>query len=441
MSQSWLSLYRPASFRGVPFYVEVAEATGGRRLAVTELLDQDDADVADMGGAEKRYPVTAYLIGDGYFAARDALRRACDARGAATLVHPYYGTLTVRSGAYRVRDERDRGGYCVFEVEFVQSAPPPTARGNANTASGLLSGLGRLLPVITQAYAYGSLIADRPSVLLGFAENLLGGAADSFLGLPASTTLGLIVSASGWLGSAASGPAATASLVAGTLSDAADAVVAAQQAQALAAVSGDSVGGTVPNLSPSTDLTGGLATLAGWGATLPPVPALAGLYGTSTGYAGYVGPADPAQAPPGVAPLAVLQAATQQALVDLVAGATVAAVATIYAQLDFPTADAADAAAQQLGGLIDDRITAAAYAGADDLYRAWSIVQGLVVTDMTLRAQGLPSRATYGLPRSLPSLVLAQRLYADPTRADELVALNDVSHPAFMPASGIRLSA
>ena len=35
--------------------------------------------------------------------------------------------------------------------------------------------------------------------------------------------------------------------------------------------------------------------------------------------------------------------------------------------------------------------------------------------------------------RSLPALVLAWKLYQDPSRAAELVARNDIPHPSFMP--------
>jgi prophage DNA circulation protein len=73
-------------------------------------------------------------------------------------------------------------------------------------------------------------------------------------------------------------------------------------------------------------------------------------------------------------------------------------------------------------------------------YRALVALHGSVTRDLINRALQLPSRVTYSFPRSLPSLVVSWRLYADSTRADELVAQNKVIHPAFMPASGIALS-
>ena len=89
--------------------------------------------------------------------------------------------------------------------------------------------------------------------------------------------------------------------------------------------------------------------------------------------------------------------------------------------------------------LIDQRSVDAADAGLDDLYRGWQAVAAIAVQDITQRAQQLPRLASYSLPGSLPSLTLAQRLYGDAARADELVALNNVPHAAFMPRSGQRL--
>ena len=83
---------------------------------------------------------------------------------------------------------------------------------------------------------------------------------------------------------------------------------------------------------------------------------------------------------------------------------------------------------------------AAAGAGQDDLWRAWQAIMALTMNDMISRAQALPSLASYVLPDPLPSLVLAQRLYQDPTRAALLEQLNDVPHPLFMPAGGLWLT-
>jgi prophage DNA circulation protein len=53
----------------------------------------------------------------------------------------------------------------------------------------------------------------------------------------------------------------------------------------------------------------------------------------------------------------------------------------------------------------------------------------------------LPRMVAYAFPRNMPSLVLAQRIYHDASRADELRDENHVVHPLFCMRSGRALSA
>jgi hypothetical protein len=163
----------------------------------------------------------------------------------------------------------------------------------------------------------------------------------------------------------------------------------------------DPVLGTPFVVAPAADVSGGLATLATWApasaAATPPAPSQAG-------------------------GLAAQQAAQQTAVTSLVQGNAVAALAFVYASIDWPYADAANAARTQLLGLFDVQTEAAADAGQDDLYRGWLALTALAMQDLIARAQALPSLASYRTPT--PSVVLAQRLYQDPSRASGLEQLN-----------------
>jgi prophage DNA circulation protein len=165
-------------------------------------------------------------------------------------------------------------------------------------------------------------------------------------------------------------------------------------------------------MSVQGDPSGGLADLANWGADI-----MAANPGTS------------------------LQAANARATVDLVRGAAVAALAELYAGMDWASADAASAARDQLADLLDARQLAAAAAGQDALFAAWQGLASVALQDLTLRARQLPQLIGYARPRPPAALALAYRLYQDATRASELVALNDAPHPLFMPTSGKALAA
>ncbi|MFB0491945.1 prophage DNA circulation protein [Methylobacterium sp. OAE515] len=85
--------------------------------------------------------------------------------------------------------------------------------------------------------------------------------------------------------------------------------------------------------------------------------------------------------------------------------------------------------------------SAAADAGDAVGYRALVGLRAAMVRDLTDRSRPLPKLVTYTFGRGRSSLTLAQRLYGDAGRADELVAENDVVHPLFAPRAGRALSA
>jgi len=93
----------------------------------------------------------------------------------------------------------------------------------------------------------------------------------------------------------------------------------------------------------------------------------------------------------------------------------------------------------------------AAFASAEDfaagqfdneVWRALTSAHAAVVRDLTARARPLPRIVPYAFGTRMPLLTLANRLFGDAGRADELLAENrDTVHPLFMPAAGRALSA
>jgi len=96
----------------------------------------------DMGRKARKYSVSAYVIGNDYMAQRDRLLTALEQGGSATLIHPFYGSLTVNvDGEIKVHHSRDNGGMCEISLQFVESGQLvyPTAGGataqNVKTAA------------------------------------------------------------------------------------------------------------------------------------------------------------------------------------------------------------------------------------------------------------------------------------------------------------------
>ena len=118
----WIFSLQPASFRGVSFKVSEDEATIGRRAVTHEFPQRDIPYTEDMGRKARRYSVSAYVIGDNFMAQRDRLLSALEAGGPGTLIHPFYGTLTVNvDGEVKCRHSRDNGGMCEISLQFVES--------------------------------------------------------------------------------------------------------------------------------------------------------------------------------------------------------------------------------------------------------------------------------------------------------------------------------
>jgi prophage DNA circulation protein len=101
----------------------------------------------------------------------------------------------------------------------------------------------------------------------------------------------------------------------------------------------------------------------------------------------------------------------------------------------------ADSVLSSATSLFDNEITIAGDAGDDESYLALRTLRQSVIADMTARGANLATVETFTFQASLPSLVLAQRIYRDPTREPGLVQQVDPIHPAFMPTSFSALSA
>src|SRR4249919_541997 len=137
----WRMRLVPASFGGVRYHVEQQARSGGRRVVLHEYPKRDVPYAEDMGRSATRYQVTGYLIGPSYNDPKRALMSALDS-GEGTLIDPYLAEpKKCICERYNVTETRERGGYCTFEMTFVEvgnagnSQAAPDTAGQANTAA------------------------------------------------------------------------------------------------------------------------------------------------------------------------------------------------------------------------------------------------------------------------------------------------------------------
>ncbi len=92
----WLNKLRPASFRGVPFFLlEDPDVSVGRRHANHEYAGRDTPYSEDLGRKQRSYTISGGLDGDDFIEKANRLIDACEQRGPGILVHPFLGELLV----------------------------------------------------------------------------------------------------------------------------------------------------------------------------------------------------------------------------------------------------------------------------------------------------------------------------------------------------------
>ena len=94
--------------------------------------------------------------------------------------------------------------------------------------------------------------------------------------------------------------------------------------------------------------------------------------------------------------------------------------------------DTAQAAAA-MRDTLTDAIDTVCLTADDATYPQWRDLRAAVVADLSTRAATLPALVTFVPVRTLPALVIAYRLYGDATRAEGIVARNDLEYPGFVP--------
>ena len=132
----WRFRLLPANFAGVAFHTEAGSRESGRRIVTHEFPKKDLCYSEDMGRRAIEFSVRGYIIQfvkdtgvelyqRDYTIARNHLQERLDRGGPGTLQLPLLRPLTVVCTRYRLTEEERSGGYCVFDMTFVELGAPP----------------------------------------------------------------------------------------------------------------------------------------------------------------------------------------------------------------------------------------------------------------------------------------------------------------------------
>lgn len=424
---TWRDRLQPASFRGVPFFVETHQASGGRNGVVFKYVG-GGVYIEDLGAGEKRYRIEAYVIGPDYFPVRDALLSAAqDIAGPGTLVHPYLGTKTVSVQRWDLEESRREGGIARIGLEFIESAVAPAQPAADASGTALNDSADDALTSLNTDYAGNfqtSLPASSSPLLPGGTPGL------SLPGFSLQSVAQVLVD---WTGAVRSAMApvihTTAELAA--MKSQLDAIVLDSLVLVKTPIALLTRLGLVATSMldwPDTPRLGVTALLQAFGFTTSAVRPL------STTITRQIEQSNQDQITLLLKGITIVQASRFAIQANTLSGRTVST-ALRASQVDpapgYDSVQDALAVRDALTGAIDDLSLTA----SDDVFNALQQVRA----DLAAAVPGTPNRwpqiVSLTPPVTVPVLVLSQRLYGNLTLADDIVTRNSIAHPGFVPGS------
>lgn len=165
---TWRVNLRPASYRGAAFWLDSAESSIGRRIALHEYPLRDKPWAEDLGRAARRVSVDAIVIGDDYMSARDALLAAIETPGPGTLVHPYLGEIqVVPVELARVRESTAEGGLARISLSFVEAGEITYPSARTDSRAQVASRADMAQTIVTNEFAGRLSVSGQPAWVLG----------------------------------------------------------------------------------------------------------------------------------------------------------------------------------------------------------------------------------------------------------------------------------
>ncbi|MBN8486368.1 MAG: DNA circularization N-terminal domain-containing protein [Burkholderiales bacterium] len=386
-----------ASFRGVRFHVLANDSAVGRRGALHEYPGRDEPWLEDLGRRARQWTLDAVVLGSDYAAQRDRLIAAVEQPGPGPLVHPQCGLVQASVLDCRISESTQAQLVARFTLTFVEAGKSSEPRRMASTRDQVAQA-GQVVETAAAAEFEGVVVTrGLPDFVATSLRSRVAGLVTQVRGLAAGLTTALaplaelqqqIDGLNAGLVALSYEPAAMANRVTTMLRQLTRSVTQ-QPADALR-----------------------LAKVL-WGY---------GRLGVSTA---------------GVSPRRATEIGNRMALARLVRSTAVVEAARAISELGFGSFDEAQLLRDEYAAACDELLLAGV---ADAHFSALRALRSTVVADITLRGADLARLVRWTPAQSMPVLVLAQALYGDGTRADDVLARNAkrIRHPLFA-AGGVAL--
>lgn len=385
---AWRDNIRPASFRGIPFKVDMSQFTSGRRVALHEFPDRDDAFPEDLGGVGKSFRVDGHILGDDYFEQKTNLLAALEKQGPGELIHPYFGTLLVQIGPVSVDEDVREGRFA--KISFQCYKVPSVIYPKPVNDKGAILGdkAGGAIEAAKSKFDGIFSVAKLP----GFAVDTARKGVSQISEIFSNATKGVRTNAD-----------AVADLAYGIRNLQAEVNDLLQQPAKL-----------------SQRLLDSFALLE------DAVGAPRGRLQAYSKFFGYSG--DPILG--AVTPTRTIERRNQDAYDAFIRQVAVANAANQVSEIEFESTDDALETREQLREEIDDILLTT---DDDTVYAAFEDLQAAVVNLLPDLDSDLPNLQTIQIQNTQPSLVVAYDLFESAEVESDLVTRNNIRNPAFVP--------
>lgn len=410
---TWRERLQPASFKGVPFFVDGEQLAFGRRVPMRRLSGRDGSVQQDNGEEADQFSVEAFLVGDDFDLERQDLENVLRQEGPGALVLPSRGDLWVRilPGCVSSQQRRRLGIVsirftCVVEERTTRAIQPSTdTAGKLKLAAADLRDAAEtdFLDVFDVAGLPGKYVTKAVTAVQTVSSTL-------------QRVMGKI---NGTLNPLQDFSAAIDVLG----SSAAD--IISSPAQLAASVSGvvTSVFGLINTTSAALDRTTGLKLTSDtpYDASLPAR--------TNTQTAQDMNDLGGDESEDGITASATQSAQNVRAVYRLARAVALAAQAGTYA--DVPL-DSSTLALEIVEALNDEFDALQLYSATDGLFDALADARAAAVDHLTQTASKLPKAIALTPKQEVPALLLAHTLYGDARFESEIVARNLPRYPLFL---------
>jgi prophage DNA circulation protein len=172
----WRDQLMPATFAGQQFHCEANSREGGQRIVTHQFPKRDLPYSETMGRHAMEFTVRGYTIvypSDSgaaqsplyqrdYRVPRDNLINALDAGNPAILQLPTQAPMWVCCTRYRMNEEERFGGYCTFDMTFVEYGKTQNIQPNVGVA--LVQAAQSLATQATNAMAQGTALPGQGGI-------------------------------------------------------------------------------------------------------------------------------------------------------------------------------------------------------------------------------------------------------------------------------------